>query len=192
MKQTKKISLINVLSVMILLASLLLLYFNASGAWFTSQGNLIISTININSRKLTVHQNSVSNPALSETNNINFSGKIMPGVSNGLTLILKNDDAGTDKFYLRYKFETFIAGTNEEIENTISGNDSAFKNINNDGWYYYTGATNAAAEFSDKGNFNLLTGFTIALDQILENTNSDTITIKVTIEGASSVGAFAS
>ena len=177
---------------MILLASLLLLYFNTSGAWFTSQGNLIISTININSRKLTVHQNSVSNPALSETNNINFSGKIMPGDTNNLTLILKNDDAGTDDFYIRYKFETFIAGTNVKVNSTILGNGSSFKNINGDGWYYYTGATNAAALFKTKGNYNLLTGFSISLEGILDHYNSDTVTIKLTLEGASSVGAFTS
>ncbi|MBR4998387.1 MAG: hypothetical protein IKY10_00765 [Clostridia bacterium] len=214
LKKNSSIS-INILSAFIILISLLLCVVGDANAWFTSQHKEGVQIIvSVGDLKLNLYQKisaSVTNQVYTyEDNNkegatdkkyVSLSKKIVPDEQVDLELILKNEDKGSSAMYLRFKFELFARGENEDklIQTKLVGTDSHFKykeieqNNEDSGYYYYKTATsgtskNAKFEQNDAG-ISLMTDFVVEYSSLLNgenliNISSESLYIKLTIDAS--------
>lgn len=211
-KKTKTIS-INIISVLILLVCLCLGVVNGTNAWFTSERkNGVEIIVDVGVLQVKVYQNEVdvnknneinsSNEAVVEKKYIQLDGQISTDVPVNLKLILTNEDKGSAAMFVRYKFELFARGIDEDtlIPTTIDGygavNATAkgFRQNLEDGFYYYQKA-GSSGEFSTNNNalfengqnsqIVLLTSFTVSHEDYCNFNGSETVYIKLTIQASS-------
>lgn len=206
---------INIVSAFIILISLLLCVVGDTNAWFTSQHKEGVQIIvNVGDLKLNLYQKisaSVTNPVYTYDDNnkdgvtdkkyVSLSGKIIPDEQVDLELILKNEDKGSSAMYLRFRFELYARGENEDILITtkLVGTDAHFKykeyeaNNENSGYYYYKTAASGEsvnAKFAQNSTgISLMTDFVVEYDSLLDgqnltNISSETVYIKLTIDAS--------
>lgn len=213
-KKTKTIS-INIISALIILICLCLGVVSGTNAWFTSERkNGVEIIVDVGVLQLKVYQNEVdankNNEINSEKTNetavekkyIQLDGQISSDVPVNLKLILTNEDRGSAAMFIRYKFELFARGVEEDIliPTTIDGygavNATAkgFRQNLEDGFYYYqkAGSTgefstnnNALFENGQNSQIVLLTSFTVPYEDYCNFNGSETVYIKLTIQASS-------
>ena len=217
----KKTSTTLVLSVLVLLIALFMSFINMSYAWFTDGkvGNtnkslyLYINTAEVNlgvyqrdsadvDTRLNTLNSDITEPiklyydSANATNNL-----IVPGVSNNLKLVLKNEDLGVT-FGVRFKVEFYAVTAQGRVKLTskIEGMDAptnsqnGFKFDTNNGYYYYQNndGTKVAYEQATKGSTDdqiitndriMMTSFTIIADETFYSlTGGDSIIMVVEVE----------
>ena len=197
----KKTSTTLVLSVLVLLIALFMSFINISYAWFTDgkvgdTNKSMYLYINMSEVNLGVYQ-SYKTGADTRLNTLNSditepiklyydstkatNNLIVPGVSNNLTLVLKNEDLGVT-FGVKFKV-TFYATTPNgrvELKSEIAGIDAptdsknGFKLDTTDGYYYYqnNGGQKVAFESATASSTNdriMMTSFKIIADETFNN-----------------------
>jgi len=129
---------------------------------------------------------------------ITFSDEleILPDEVNSLTLTLANEEAGTSSVYIRYKLEAVIKGANEDTIvpctlNGMAGPDGSTNVVVEDsGYYYYRTAGGTNAMMGQDEDITLCTGFSIGLEQFIDDSGnfkingSETIRLLLTVEGS--------
>lgn len=187
-----------------------------TNAWFTSMhkdGVQII--VNIGDLKLNLYQKFAENDlravytykennkdGATEQKYVSLSQKIVPDELVGLHLVLKNEDAGSSAMYLRFKFELYARGEDEDvlIATSLDGVDAHFEYKEysagdvNSGFYYYKESTeknskNDQFEQNTTG-INLMTYFKVEFESLVDasgnliNISSETVYIKLTIDAS--------
>lgn len=217
----KKTSTTLVLSVLVLLIALFMSFINISYAWFTdgkvgdtnksmylyinmSEVNLGVyqrDRANVDTRLNTLNSD-ITKPIKLYYNSANATNNlIVPGVSNNLTLVLKNEDLGVT-FGVKFKV-TFYATTSNgrvELKSEIAGmqapteTENGFKLDTSDGYYYYqnNGGKKVAYEQATKGSTDdqiitndriMMTSFKIIADETFNNlTGGNSIIMVVDVE----------
>lgn len=220
-KQSKKIS-INIVSVLVILMTLLLSAITTANAWFSEMHKdkilINVSIKHINFQLFQITKNGSEDvkteiftnlgneefdsdtDATTKSQYIMLDGKISHDQPVGLHLVLENNNKGQSAMYMKFKFELFLRGIDEDelVSTTIDGFTEATATTqgfvkDENGYYYYKessleGASNAM--FGQSASTTLMTSFTVPYSSFVDNdgnlliTNSDTIYIQLTIEAS--------
>lgn len=209
-KKTGSIS-ISVMAVLIALTCLLLSLVVGTNSWFTSELNQVLYfDVKISSLSINVYKDSVAtgNEVYTYSDNqssgtdkyISLSKEILPDETNSLTLLMTNEDVGTELSYLRFKLELIESSTEEVIPIEISGYTASSASANgfakNDGWFYYQ-KNGANVVFEKNASVTLLTSFVVpyssfmGADGTIKLDGSETVKLVLTVQNSIDGVAFA-
>lgn len=214
MKKTNSIS-INILSVFVILICLLLICVDGTNSWFTSQVNNVHILVDVGTLKLSVYQNidDVQTKLLTDEEDIgDYNGPtsnyvvldkmIAPDEEIDLVLTLSNEDSGSSSMYVRYRFEIYSRGVEQDTKLDVEINDytapvsgtgahAGFVWDESTEWYYYKNETATAnALFAKNATAKLMESFTIPYSSFMDVngdmiiTNSNTIYIKLIVDAS--------
>lgn len=203
---------INIVSALIILISLFIGIVGNTNAWFTSEHKEGVQIIvSVGDLKLNLYQKFTGDikeypvytyaennkETTTEKKYVSLDKKIIPDAENDLQLILKNEDAGSASMYLRFKFELFARGLDEDtlIPTTLGGIDACFNYVEpvegdvNSGYYYYQNNNNNTL-FTKGTSVSLMTDFVVEFEDLVSssgkllNISSETLYIKLTIDAS--------
>lgn len=206
LKKTKGIS-INIVSVFVILTCLLLSCVGVTNAWFTSEHqNGVEIVVNIGDLKLSLYQkigdnyvqvfNNTENKTSANPNYIVLDNKIVPDEDVNLNLKINNEDPGSTSMYLRFKFELFIRGVEEDtllpcnIDGFDEPTETSYGFTYNNGYYYYTNVNGENVQFAKSSSAILMESFNVDYSNFIESdgdfalVDSDVIYIKLTIDAS--------
>ena len=190
MKNKRQTSLINILSLALVLVSLFMPIIGSSGSWFkyassTVNYPVVISVSGVNFQLYHTSTSSSSNLIDNTTTFIPLAGAIVPG-ENDLTLIVENTELVS--CYVKFKFEIYVCTIAGDIplHCTVSSTDSITDML--DGFYAW-GGTSSGTAISSNSTATLMTSFTIDYDDFADYVCSDTIKIQLEVIAQSSMFA---
>ena len=195
---------INVLSVLIILVSLCIGLVGRTNSWFVAEHNEGVQIIvKVGDLKLSLYQtiDGTTNRVYSYSENMDMEenervfvelGEVDPSTLNVLQLQVANDDPKSVPMYIKFKFEVYARGVNSDtlLSTTISGftawsdQQAGFKKNDTDEFYYYKSADGNNKIFEKGETQTLLTGFEFNYDNISSYTSSESIYLKLTIDGS--------
>lgn len=202
LKKEKSLS-INILSVLLILISLFACYFYGVNAWFSqTHNNGVEIYIDFADLMINVYQKENGNNRLitpiSETDSpsfINLSGGIVPDEEKSLELILGNDNAGSSPVFVRFKFELYVRGVEQDkcIASEIYGVDAqtatseGFKFDEETGYYYYSDKAGNPTKVASGAIVTMMTGFIVDYENLLAsgdlfNLSSESMYVVFTID----------
>ncbi|MBQ8615092.1 MAG: hypothetical protein IJ415_00805 [Clostridia bacterium] len=203
---------INIISALIILVSLFIGIIGQTNAWFTAEHkNGVQIIVNVGDLKLNLYQklsgatdltpvytyDENNKETTTEKKYITLDKKIIPDEQVDLELILKNEDAGSASMYLRFKFELYARGLEEDtlIPTTLVGTNPSFNYVEpvegdvNSGYYYYQDGDENIL-FTKDSSVSLMTDFVVEYEDLfndsgtLLNIASETLYIKLTIDAS--------
>ena len=191
MKKTRSSFSLTMILTTMLLACLLCLAINSTGAWFSATGTTLKFSLNISGANIYVYQTRDSQDYkldATEQDYIVLEQQIVPGEEVPLVLKVKNNEPmGT---YLRFKFEVFALGQTNTVIPVVLNSQEITESLNgfygySDGYFCYqkyATATTSSPELM-KGELVILSGFTIEESDFVSTAlNGNTIKIVITVE----------
>ena len=201
---------INIVSALIILISLFIGVVGYTNAWFSAgHSNGVQILINVGDIKLKLYQldandnrreltNTNIQDGEGETTNkeyIELSDSIAPGTPIELKLQLENKEVGSSAMYVRFKFQLFARGLDEDTEipvtiasdNSWSSTQEGFKLNTSDNYYYYCATNGSHTKMAYNTNVMLINSFTIELADMYDNgelqyTSSESLYIKLSVD----------
>lgn len=203
MWKTKKSLSINILSVMVILISLFACSFYGVNSWFSqSHNNGVEIFVDLADLMINVYQkeggtNRLLTPMLEpeDVSYVNLSAKIIPDQAVGLEMILGNDEAGSSPVFVRFKFNLYVRGVDQdrEISTQIKGylqqtaSSEGFKYNEEDGYYYYSDKQGNPTKLASGATVSMMSGFVVDYDDMvnsgqLSDLNGDLVYIVLTVD----------
>lgn len=218
---------INLLSAFVILLCVFMSIISPSNAWFKdSQDKGIQITVKVGDLKLSLYHTSVTSSNLLYTDKVNnenetdndnttttsyipLSGKIEADKPVALKLILSNEASDSIPMFVRFKFELYSRGIDEDtlIETELTGMGNPEDLIASDnpelssdtlvldnsaagqGFYYLQNSSNKEVVLGKNKKLTLFTHFTIPKSEFIANgvsglTNSDELYIKLYVDSS--------
>lgn len=191
MKSKRQGSLINILSLALVLVCLFMPIIGSADSWFTYSGsNVVQITASMSGIDIALYHTSVASGNVIKTNTENsdagtanyipLNGAIHPDTVKPLTLIVENTKETS--VYVKFKFEVYADGLEGDTLIPCSITNSGFTQS---GDYFVYGNTAAGTSIAQNGTATLMTGFTIAYEDFETIGNSETIKLKVEVIASS-------
>ncbi len=188
---------INLLSAFIILLCLFMPLMNGTNSWFTSsQEDGVQILVKVGDLKLSVYHTSKEEANLLDPNKpdyIPLSTKVLANNLTPLTIKVANEAQDSIPMYVRFKFELYSRGIEEDelITTELSGSavptDTNNKFVLENGYYYYVNASGAEVVLEKGQDLTLFTHFKIPMSEFISEgvtglTNSDELYIKLYID----------
>ena len=203
MWKTKKSLSINILSVIVILISLFACSFYGVNSWFSqSHNNGVEIFVDLADLMINVYQkeggtNRLLTPMLEPENvsYVNLSAKIIPDQAVGLEMILGNDEAGSSPVFVRFKFNLYVRGVDQDREMSTqiigylqqTASSEGFKYNEEDGYYYYSDKQGNPTKLASGATVSMMSGFVVGYDDMvnsgqLSDLNGDLVYVVLTVD----------